>query len=307
MKSSLRPWSKGFGQDLRLNTSLGNPLILWRSCFRKWMSTSGPIMISAREGKKLIGFLRWLGASEEESTLDMSDQSTIPVRVMTEADSFRGHSIAHSLQGNNGALSGHQLQGAEAVGASEEDIGTSPGNSIAYSVVKTRATLQEHARSPFRSKKRLPKQKRDRISRSRFYILLRATLPTYQNMWAINLQLLLLWQAIHKLLGLSSHCHHHCHLLIPKASSQKGASTPNSNATSGRSPKLVQSTTLYKSRSAYIEEYPTFEALLSFMPFYFLCEKQVMKNLVSISCNNCAYTRMKYIFFIDLRSLKNDS
>jgi hypothetical protein len=35
-----------------------NPLRLWRSYFRRWMSTSGPIMISAREGKKLIGFLR---------------------------------------------------------------------------------------------------------------------------------------------------------------------------------------------------------------------------------------------------------
>jgi hypothetical protein len=46
---------------------------------------------------------------------------------------------------------------AEAAGASEEDMGISPGNSIAYSLVKTRATLQEHARSPFRSKKRLPK------------------------------------------------------------------------------------------------------------------------------------------------------
>jgi hypothetical protein len=34
------------------------PLRLWRSCFRKWMSTSGPTMISARGGKKLIGFLR---------------------------------------------------------------------------------------------------------------------------------------------------------------------------------------------------------------------------------------------------------
>jgi hypothetical protein len=32
-----------------------------------------------------------------------------------------------------------------------------------------------------------------------------------------------------------------------------------------------------------------------------------MKNLVSISCNNSAYTRMKYIFFIDLRSSKDDS
>jgi hypothetical protein len=59
--------------------------------------------------------------------------------------------------------------------------GINPGNSIAYSVVKSRDTLQDHARSPFRSKKRLPKQKHDRISQSRFYILLRATLPTYQN------------------------------------------------------------------------------------------------------------------------------
>jgi hypothetical protein len=34
---------------------------------------------------------------------------------------------------------------------------------------------------PFRSKRRLPKLRRGRISRSRFYILLHATLPTYQN------------------------------------------------------------------------------------------------------------------------------
>jgi hypothetical protein len=106
---------------------------------------------------------------------------------MTEEASFRGHIIAHNLQDNSKALSGHQLQGVEAVGALEEDMGISPGNSIAYSVVKTRATLQEHARSSFRSKKRLPKQKRGKISRSRFYILLRATLPIYQNTWVINL------------------------------------------------------------------------------------------------------------------------
>jgi hypothetical protein len=98
-------------------------------------------------------------------------------------------------------------------------MGISPGKSIAYFVVKTRATLQECARLPFRSKKKLPKQKPGRISRSRFYILLRATPLTYQNMWAINLQLLLLRQAIHKLPGLSFHRHHHCNLLIPEASS----------------------------------------------------------------------------------------
>jgi hypothetical protein len=145
----------------------------------------------------------------------MSDKSIAPVRVMTKEASFRGHNIAHSLQGSSKAPSGHQLQGTEAVGASEEDMGINPGKSIAYSVVKTRATLQERARLPFRSKKRLPKQKPGRTSRSRFYILLCATLPTYQNMWAINLQLLLLRQAIHKLPSLSFHCHHHCHLLIP--------------------------------------------------------------------------------------------
>jgi hypothetical protein len=208
----------------------------------------------------------------------MSDQSITPVRVMTEEASFRGHSTAHNLQGNNKALSGHQPQGAEAAEASEEGMGISPESSIAYSMVKTRATLQEHARSPFRSKRRLLKQKRGRISRSRFYILLRATLPIYQNTWVINLQLLLLRQVIHKLPGLSSHYHHHYHLLTPEAGSHKGTSTPNSIVTSGRSPKLVQSIALYQNRSIYNEEYPTFDVLLSFMPFYFLCEKQVMKT-----------------------------
>jgi hypothetical protein len=212
----------------------------------------------------------------------MSDQSIAPVRVMTEEASFRGHDIAHSLQGSSRAPSGHQLQGAKATGASKEDMGINPGNSIVYSVVKTRATLQEYVRSPFRSKKRLPKQKRGRISRSKFYILLHATLPTYQNTWVINLQLMLLWKVIHKLPGLSSHCHHHCHLLIPEASSQKGISLPNSNVTSERSPKLVQLTTLYQSQSIYTEECPIINVLLSFTPFYFLREKHVMENLISI-------------------------
>jgi hypothetical protein len=170
----------------------------------------------------------------------MSDQSTTPARVMIEEASFKGHNIAHNPQGNSKALSGHQPQGAEAARASEEGMGINPESSIVYYVVKTRATLQEHARLPFRSRRRLPKQRRDRISRNRSYILLRATLPIYQNMWVINLQLLLLRQVIHKLPGPSSHYNHHCHLLTPKASSQKGTSTPNSSATSGRSPKLVQ-------------------------------------------------------------------
>jgi hypothetical protein len=140
-------------------------------------------------------------------------------------------------------------------------MGISPEKSIAYSVVKIRATQQEHVRLPFKSKKRSSKQKPGRISRSRSYILLRATLPTYQNIWATNLQLLLLRQAIHKLPGLSSHRHHHCSLLTPEASSQKGASTPISNVTSRRSPKLIQSTALYQNQIIYTEQYPPSEIL----------------------------------------------
>jgi hypothetical protein len=116
------------------------PPRLWRSCFRKWMSTSGPTISSAKEGRKLTDFLRWLEALEEESTLGMSDQSTAPVRTMTKEASFRGHNTARSLQDNIKAPSGHQLQGAKAAGASEEDMGISLGKSIAYSVVRTRAT-----------------------------------------------------------------------------------------------------------------------------------------------------------------------
>jgi hypothetical protein len=217
-------------------------------------------------------------ASEEESTLGMSDQSIAPVRTMTKEASFRGHNTAHSLQDNSKAPSGHQLQGSKAAGASEEDMGISHGKSIAYSVAKTRTTLQECVKSPFRSKKRLPKQKPDRISRSRSYILLRATLPTYQNMWAINLQPLLLQQAIHELPGLSSHRHLECNLHILEASSQKGANTHNNNVTSGRSPKLIRSIAPYQNTSTFTEQYPTSEILLLFMPFCFIYEEQAMKT-----------------------------
>jgi hypothetical protein len=49
---------KGFGQDLRLNILPGSPHKPWRSFFKRWMSISGPTMISAIEGKKHTGFLR---------------------------------------------------------------------------------------------------------------------------------------------------------------------------------------------------------------------------------------------------------
>jgi hypothetical protein len=79
----------------------------------------------------------------------MSDRSIAPVRMMTKEASFRGCNTPHSLWDSSKAPSGHQLQGAEAPGASEEDMGISPGKSIAYSMVRTRAILQECAKSLF--------------------------------------------------------------------------------------------------------------------------------------------------------------
>jgi hypothetical protein len=183
--------------------------------------------------------------------------------------SFRGHSTPRNLWGNNKALSGRQLQGAEAPGASGEDTGISPRRFIAYSAVRTKAILQECAKSPFKSRRRSRKPKLGRISRSRSCTLLRATLPTYQNMWAIILQLLLLRLVSHMLPGHNSHPHHHCNQPITEASSQKGTNTPNSNGSSGRNPKLAQSTVLCQNQSTFIERYLTPEILFCYMSFCF--------------------------------------
>jgi hypothetical protein len=78
---------------------------------------------------------------------------------MTEEVNSRGRSTLRKLRGSNKALLGRQLQEAEALGAWEEDMGTSPGRSTAYFVVKTRVTIREHVKSPYKSKKRLQKPK----------------------------------------------------------------------------------------------------------------------------------------------------
>jgi hypothetical protein len=73
---------------------------------------------------------------------------------MTEEVNNRGHNIPRKLRGSNKAIFGRQLQEAEASGASEEGLGINLGKFIAYSVVRTRAILQECAMSPFRNKKK---------------------------------------------------------------------------------------------------------------------------------------------------------
>jgi hypothetical protein len=142
------------------------------------MNTSEPTIIFGKEGKKLIDTLKWLVASEEDSTPGMSGQSIIPAQVTTGETKPKGSSIAPNHQGHNKVPSGHQLQEEEGAEALEEDMEISPGDCFVCSVAKTKATPQERAKSRFRSRKRLPKLKHDRISRSRFYIPLHAILPT---------------------------------------------------------------------------------------------------------------------------------
>jgi hypothetical protein len=244
MKLSLRSWLRGFVQDLLPSISLESPHRLWRSCFRRWMSTSGLTMTSTKEGRKHTGSLRWQGASEEESTRGMSGQFTTPLRVRTEEVSCRDHSILHNLRGSNKALSGRQLQEAEAPGASEEDMGINSGRSTAYFVVKTRDTQQGCAKSPSKSRRRSQKPKPSKVNRSRSYTLLRVTHPTYQNMWVTILQLLLLRLVSHSLLGHNFHLRHRYNLPIHEVSSQKGANRLISSEISGRNPKLAQSIVL---------------------------------------------------------------
>jgi hypothetical protein len=129
-------------------------------------------MISAKEGRKHTDFLRWPEALDEEFTPGTSGRSIIPTQVMIEEV---------NLKGNNKAPSGHQPQEAEGAEASEEDTEINPEDYFGYSAVKTKATPQEHAKSQFRSKKRLSKLRHNRISRSRSYILLHAILPMSQS------------------------------------------------------------------------------------------------------------------------------
>jgi hypothetical protein len=83
----------------------------------------------------------------------MSDQF-IPLRMTTEEANNRGHNIPPRLQGNNRAILGPQLQGAEAPGASEEGLGINPEKFIAYSAVRTRTILPGCAMSPSKNIKR---------------------------------------------------------------------------------------------------------------------------------------------------------
>jgi hypothetical protein len=188
---------------------------------------------------------------------------------MTEEVNSRGRSILCKLRGSNKALSGRQLQEAEAPGASEEDMGTSPGRSTAYFMVKTRATIQERVKSPAKSKKKLQRPKPNKVNRSRSCTLLRVIHPTYQNIWVIIPQLLLLRLVSRKFLGHNFHPRRHYNLPTHEVSSQRGASRPISSEISGRGPKLAQLIVLCQNQNTYIERYPTSGTVLHSLSFSF--------------------------------------
>jgi hypothetical protein len=146
------------------------------------MSTSEPTMIFGKEGKKPSDNLSWPGASKEDSTLGMSGRFIIPVQMTTGGIIPKRNNTALNHQGRNKVLSGHQLQEAEGAEASEEDMEISPGNYFVCSAAKTKGIPQGCSRSRFRSRNKLSKLKYGRISRSRFCIPLRATLPTSRSM-----------------------------------------------------------------------------------------------------------------------------
>jgi hypothetical protein len=148
-------------------------------------------------------------------------------------------------------------------------MGTSPGKSTAYFVVKTRATIQERAKSPSKSKKKLQKPKPRKISRSRSCTLLRVIHPTYQNMWVIIPQLLLLRLVSRKFLGHSFHLRRHYSLPAHEVSSQKGVNRPISSEILGRGPKLTQLIVPCQNQNTYIERYPTFGTVLHSLSFSF--------------------------------------
>jgi hypothetical protein len=181
----------------------------------------------------------------------------------------RGRSIPRKLRGSNKALSSCQFQEAEALGASEKDMGTSPGRSTAYFVEKTRATIQECVKSPSKSKRRLQKPKPSKVNRSRSCILLRVIHPTYQNMWVIIPQLLLLWLVSRKFLGHNFHLRRHYNLPTHEVSSQKGANRPISSETSGKGLKLAQLIALCQNQNTYNERYPSSGTVLYSLSFSF--------------------------------------
>jgi hypothetical protein len=81
-----------------------------------------------------------------------------------------------SIQPCNRLLSDHRLRGAGEEGVSVEgDLAINLESCTTFFVARTRVTQQGHARSQFRSRRKLPKLRRGRVSRSKSSTLLCVT------------------------------------------------------------------------------------------------------------------------------------
>jgi hypothetical protein len=178
----MRPWSRDFGEDPQLNILPGSLHRPWRSSFRRWMSTSGPIMIFTKEGRKPTGFLKWLGASKRDFIPGMFDQFTTPMPMMKGPAMFSIAITVLSLRACSRLLSDHRLRGTEEEEVSvEEGLAINPESCTVFFAARTRATQQKHAKSQFRSRRKLLKLRHGRISRSRSSTLLHVIPHTTQN------------------------------------------------------------------------------------------------------------------------------
>jgi hypothetical protein len=111
-------------------------------------------MTSGKEGKRPTNTQKWLGASEVGSTLDMSEQSTIPAQVKTEETTLKDISKAPSLQERNKVLTGHQLQEVEEEETSEKSLALNPEGCSVYFAGKIKDIQQGCVKSWSRSKKK---------------------------------------------------------------------------------------------------------------------------------------------------------
>jgi hypothetical protein len=113
----------------------------------------------------------------------MSDQSTTPIPTLIGPAMHNITIIVLRFRACNRLLSGHQLREVE-----EEEVlvveglAINPESCIAFFVARTRATQQGHARLPFRSRRKLLKLKRGRVSRSKSSTLLHASLLMSRSM-----------------------------------------------------------------------------------------------------------------------------
>jgi hypothetical protein len=83
----------------------------------------------------------------------MSEQFTIPAKMMAGQITLKAANKAHNLQECSKPLTGHQLQEAEEEEASKEGSALNSGDCSAYSVGRIRDTQQGRVKSRSKSKR----------------------------------------------------------------------------------------------------------------------------------------------------------